>query len=76
MERKYLLYPIDPFQLMRKYGIVYQFMRFEDLGGIFFVPKDENNIQIVGINYMKKYYKANCFKRYGFVNKAVIKYIK
>ena len=29
------LIPIDPFKLMRMYGIVYQFMEFKDLEGIY-----------------------------------------
>ncbi len=43
--------PIDPFKLMREYGIVYQFMEFEDLEGIYLVPEDDNDIPLVGINY-------------------------
>ena len=43
--------PIDPFKLMRKYGIVYQFKEFKDLEGIYLVPEDETDIAIVGINY-------------------------
>ncbi len=42
--------PIDPFKLMREYGIVYQFMEFEDLEGIYLVPEDDNDIPLVGIN--------------------------
>ncbi len=42
--------PIDPFKLMREYGIVYQFMEFEDLEGIYLVPEDGNDIPLVGIN--------------------------
>ena len=43
--------PIDPFKLMRKYGIVYQFKGFRDLEGIYLVPEDESDIAVVGINY-------------------------
>jgi len=46
--------PIDPFKLMRKFGIIYQFMEFRDLEGIYIVPEDENDIPIVGINYTRK----------------------
>lgn len=46
--------PIDPFRLMREYGIVYQFMEFEDLEGIYLVPEDDNDIPLVGINYKRK----------------------
>ena len=46
--------PIDPFKLMREYGIVYQFMEFEDLEGIYLVPEDDNDIPLVGINYKRK----------------------
>lgn len=46
--------PIDPFKLMREYGIVYQFMDFEDLEGIYLVPEDDNDIPLVGINYKRK----------------------
>lgn len=46
--------PIDPFKLMREYGIVYQFMGFEDLEGIYLVPEDDNDIPFVGINYKRK----------------------
>ena len=44
------LIPIDPFKLMRIYGIVYQFMEFRDLEGIYLVPEDKNDVAIVGIN--------------------------
>lgn len=30
--------PIDPFKLMREYGIVYQLMEFENLEGIYLLP--------------------------------------
>lgn len=44
------LIPIDPFKLMRIYGIVYQFMELKDLEGIYLVPEDENDVAVVGIN--------------------------
>lgn len=46
--------PIDPFRLMREYGIVYQFMEFEGLEGIYPVPEDGNDIPMVGINYKRR----------------------
>lgn len=46
--------PIDPFNLMRKFGIIYQFMEFKDLEGIYLVPVDEDDIPVVGINYTRK----------------------
>lgn len=45
--------PIDPFRLMRKYGVVYQFMEFEDLEGIYIVPEDDNDVALIGINYQR-----------------------
>ena len=46
--------PIDPFKLMREYGIVYQLMAFENLEGIYLVPEGENDLPVVGINYKRK----------------------
>ena len=46
--------PIDPFQLMRDYGIIYQFMGFKDLEGIYLVPEDGDDIAVVGINYKRR----------------------
>ncbi len=37
--------PIDPFKLMREYGIIYQFMEFEDLEGIYLVPEGDNDMK-------------------------------
>lgn len=42
--------PIDPFRLMRSYGVVYQFMGFEDLEGIYLVPDDADDLAVAGIN--------------------------
>jgi hypothetical protein len=47
---KELSIPIDPFSLMRKHGIIYQLMKFEDLEGIYLVPENEDDIAVVGIN--------------------------
>ncbi len=46
--------PIDPFKLMRDYGIVYQFMGFNELEGIYLVPDDESDVAVVGINYKRR----------------------
>ena len=46
--------PIDPFKLMREYGIVYQLMAFENLEGIYLVPEGEDDLPVVGINYKRK----------------------
>lgn len=46
--------PVDPFKLMRDYGIVYQFMGFKDLEGIYLVPEDRLDVAVVGINYKRK----------------------
>ncbi|MEG0388984.1 MAG: ImmA/IrrE family metallo-endopeptidase [Niameybacter sp.] len=43
-------FPIDPFKMMRDLGIVYQFMEFKDLEGIYIVPEDEEDIAVIGIN--------------------------
>ena len=46
--------PIDPFNLMRKFGIVYQFMGFEDLEGIYIVPENEVDVPVACISYKRK----------------------
>ena len=46
--------PIDPFKLMREYGIVYPLMEFENLEGIYLLPEGENDLPVVGINYKRK----------------------
>lgn len=46
--------PIDPFKMMREYGIVYQLMESENLEGIYLVPENEKDIPVVGINYKRK----------------------
>ena len=42
--------PINPFSLMKKFGVIYQFMDFKGLEGIYIVPDDEEDIPMVGIN--------------------------
>ena len=44
-------FPIDPFKIIREMGIIYQFMDFKDLEGIYIVPEDENDIPLIGINF-------------------------
>lgn len=43
--------PIDPFKIMRDLNMVYQFMDFEELEGIYLVPDNVDDIAVVGINY-------------------------
>ena len=43
-------FPIDPFMILDKLDVVYQFRDFKDLEGIYIVPDDENDIPIIGIN--------------------------
>lgn len=45
--------PIDPFKIMREYGVTYQFREFEKLEGIYIVPEDDADIPMVGINYKR-----------------------
>ena len=45
--------PVNPFKLMRGYGIVYQFMGFQELEGIYLVPEDSEDMVVVGINYKR-----------------------
>lgn len=37
--------------MIRDFGIVYQFMDFKDLEGIYIIPEEENDIPIIGINF-------------------------
>lgn len=43
-------FPIDPFKMIRDLGIIYQFMEFKDLEGIYIVPEDQEDIAVIGIN--------------------------
>lgn len=43
--------PIDPFKMMREYGIIYQCMDFKKLEGIYLVPENAGDISVAGINY-------------------------
>lgn len=47
---KPLIFPIDPFELLSKFGVIYKFQNFTDLEGVYLVPDDENDLPIVGIN--------------------------
>ena len=42
--------PIDPFRIMRRCGVVYQFIGAKNLEGIYLVPEDEKDVPLVGIN--------------------------
>ena len=44
-------FPINPFKMIRDFGIVYQFMDFKDLEGIYILPDDEEDIPVIGINF-------------------------
>lgn len=44
-------FPIDPFKMIRDFGIVYQFMEFKDLEGIYVLPDNSDDIPIIGINF-------------------------
>lgn len=44
-------FPIDPFKMIRNFGIVYQFMEFEDLEGVYILPDNEEDIPVIGINF-------------------------
>jgi len=48
---KELSFPINPFDIINRFGVIYQFMEFEKLEGIYFIPEDENDIPIIGINF-------------------------
>jgi Zn-dependent peptidase ImmA (M78 family)/fido (protein-threonine AMPylation protein) len=47
---KDITYPIDPFKLLKEFGIVFQMRDFDKLEGIYIVPEDESDIPVVGIN--------------------------
>lgn len=47
---KDITYPIDPFKLLKEFGIVFQMRNFDRLEGIYIVPEDEHDIPVVGIN--------------------------
>lgn len=43
-------FPIDPFVILDKLNVIYQFKDFKDLEGIYIVPENEDDIAIIGIN--------------------------
>ncbi|NME83333.1 ImmA/IrrE family metallo-endopeptidase [Clostridium sp. SM-530-WT-3G] len=43
-------FPIDPFLILDKFNVLYQFRDFEELEGIYIVPEDADDFAIVGIN--------------------------
>lgn len=47
---KKLSFPIDPFDILEKLKVDYQFRDFTDLEGVYIVPEDEDDIAIIGIN--------------------------
>ena len=46
-------FPINPFKMIRDFGIVYQFMEFKDLEGIYILPDDSDDIPVIGINFKR-----------------------
>lgn len=47
-------FPIDPFKMMRDFGVVYQFMNLKKLEGIYLIPENNNDIAVAGINYNRR----------------------
>lgn len=45
-----LTIPIDPFKLLARFGVFYQFREFDKLEGIYLVPKNKDDVAVVGIN--------------------------
>lgn len=43
-------FPLDPFELLSKNDIIYQFKDFKELEGIYIVPENDEDIAVVGIN--------------------------
>lgn len=44
-------FPINPFDIINRFGVVYQFMEFEKLEGIYCIPENEDDLPIIGINF-------------------------
>ncbi len=44
-------FPINPFDIIKQFGVVYQFMDFEKLEGIYCIPESLNDIPVIGINF-------------------------
>ena len=43
-------FPINPFDILEKFGILYQFRDFKKLEGVYIVPEDEDDLAVIGIN--------------------------
>ena len=43
-------YPIDPFKLLKEFGVIFQFRGFKGLEGVYIVPENDEDIALVGIN--------------------------
>lgn len=43
-------FPIDPFDILNEFEIIYQFRDFKKLEGVYIVPEDDEDIPIIGIN--------------------------
>lgn len=43
-------FPLNPFDILDKFGIAYQFRNFKGLDGVYIVPDDENDIPVIGVN--------------------------
>ena len=46
-------FPINPFEIINRFGVMYQFMEFEKLEGIYCLPEDCDDIPIIGINFSR-----------------------
>lgn len=44
-------FPINPFDIINQFGVIYQFMEFEKLEGIYCLQEDEEDLPIIGINF-------------------------
>ena len=44
-------FPINPFDIISRFGVIYQFMEFEKLEGIYCVPESADDLPIIGINF-------------------------
>ncbi len=47
-------FPVDPFKLLKSFGVIYQFRDFDGLEGVYIVPESEKDIPIVGINVNRR----------------------
>lgn len=44
-------FPIDPFKMIREFGVIYQFVDFKGLEGIYILGDNEDDIPLIGINF-------------------------